>query len=98
MGRGSVRLVATLVSLALGACATAHRTPQAAPPDGARMPKESLKARLGDPNVVVIDVRREDEWAETRHKISGAHHESFSGVASWAGNYPKTKEIVLYCA
>lgn len=73
----------------------------AAPPAGAggeapRMAKEELRPLLGDPDVVVIDVRIGGDRAPTR--IPGSVYENASDVESWAGKYPKGKRIVLYCA
>jgi len=66
--------------------------------DAPRMSKEELKSRLGDKDIVLIDVRTDRDWANSDSKIRGAVREEPLDVAMWAGKYPKEKTIVLYCA
>ena len=66
--------------------------------DVPRMPIGELNARLGDPALVVIDVRQAADWEASPVKIKGAIREDFRNVSDWASNYPKDKTIVLYCA
>lgn len=66
--------------------------------DVPRMELDELKARLGDPAVVVIDVRQPGDWNASPSKIKGAIREDSASVAKWASNYPMDKTIVLYCA
>ncbi len=61
-----------------------------------RMTKEELKGLLGNPDVVVLDVRFDAGLAPKR--IAGAVHEDPKNVESWAGKYPRKKRIVLYCS
>jgi rhodanese-related sulfurtransferase len=63
-----------------------------------RMTKEELKALLGDPNLVVLDVRTQGDWTPTEEKITGAIRENPDGFESWAATYSKEKTLVLYCA
>ena len=63
-----------------------------------RMEKEQLKAQLGNPDVVVLDVRTFADWVMTKEKIKGAVRENPRNVEDWSGKYPKDKTIVLYCA
>jgi rhodanese-related sulfurtransferase len=67
-------------------------------PDIPRITKEELKSKLGDPAVIILDVRVENQWKESPNKILGAIHENATEVKSWAGKYRKDKTIVLYCA
>jgi predicted sulfurtransferase len=62
-----------------------------------RMQVEELNARLGDPSVVVIDVRTAGDWEGSPFKIKGAIREASKSVSDWASNYPNDKTIVLYC-
>lgn len=64
----------------------------------ARMEKDELKARLSSSGIVVIDVRREQDWDESSRKIAGALRENPGASQEWAGKYPKGKTLVLYCA
>lgn len=60
---------------------------------------EELKALLDDPDTIIIDVRQEEGWQQSDRKIKGAVHEDpMKEEGSWAGKYPKDKNIVLYCA
>jgi len=63
-----------------------------------RITLEDLKAELGSPDLVVIDVRTDKDWKESDRKIAGAFREDSSTPQKWAGNYAKEKKIVLYCA
>jgi predicted sulfurtransferase len=73
-------------------------TAAAASADAPRMSKEELRSRLGDKDIVIIDVRIGRDWANSDFKIRGAVREDPQAVASWAGKYAKKKPIVLYCA
>ncbi len=66
--------------------------------DVPRMQMDELKARLGDPALVVIDVRQTGDWDASSTKIKGAIREEYRSVSDWASNYSKDKTIVLYCA
>ena len=63
-----------------------------------RITKEELKQRLGDPDVVIVDVRAGRDWSKSDRKISGAVREEPDDADAWATRYPKDKLIVLYCA
>ncbi len=63
-----------------------------------RMTKEELKALLGDPTVVILDVRARSDWKRSQQKIKGAIRENPKRFDSWADKYSKDKTLVLYCA
>jgi rhodanese-related sulfurtransferase len=63
-----------------------------------RMTKDELKAMLGNPDLVILDVRTQSDWKGSDLKIQGAIREDPESVKSWAGKYPKNKTLVLYCA
>ena len=64
-----------------------------------RMTKEELKSLLGNPDVIIMDVRVEEEWKEGKWKIQGAVREdSEKDINSWANKYPKDKTLVFYCS
>jgi hypothetical protein len=65
-------------------------------PEIPRITKDQLMDKLGDPEVIIIDVRPEQQWNSAKLKIVGAIHEDPAAIESWAGNYPKDKTIVLY--
>lgn len=63
-----------------------------------RMSKEELKSMMGDPKVIIIDVRTGSDWNESKLKIKGAVREEPRNANSWAGKYDKHQTYVLYCA
>jgi hypothetical protein len=66
--------------------------------DAPRMTKDDLKAMLGNPDLVIIDVRFGKDWTESDLKIKGAVREDPEAFGSWANKYPKGKTLVFYCA
>jgi hypothetical protein len=58
--------------------------------------KEELKALLGKPEVVVIDVRTLWDRKMSLKQIKGAVREDPGAVKSWAKKYSQEKTIVLY--
>jgi hypothetical protein len=65
-------------------------------PDVPRITKENLKPILGNPNVIILDVRLLDQWKEAELKIPGAIYEDPGEVDSWLEKYPKDKTLVFY--
>jgi hypothetical protein len=63
-----------------------------------RMTKEDLKPLIGDPNVILIDVRSMGDWNKDTLMIKGAIREDPVDVASWMDKYPKEKTFVFYCS
>ena len=62
------------------------------------MSTEELKSRLGDADLVILDVRGSWDLVKSDNKIAGSVRAEPGGAKQWAGNYPKEKTIVLYCA
>ena len=83
-------ILATILPLAASFTAGAASVP--------RMATDELKSRLGDTDLVVLDVRANRDWSKSQEKIAGAERVSPSEVNQWAKNYPKEKTIILYCA
>ena len=61
-----------------------------------RMPKEELKALLGNPDLIIIDVRLHKDWTGSDLKIKGAVREDPEAVETWGQKYPKDRTFVLY--
>jgi hypothetical protein len=61
-----------------------------------RISKEELKAKLGRPEVVVIDVRTVWDRKMSLKQVKGAVREDPGAVESWAKKYSRDKTIVLY--
>jgi hypothetical protein len=94
MKRKGVGLAVLLAwSLFLG-CATVDVRSQEVP----RMGIEELKGKLGQADLVVIDVRAGGDWAESKVKIQGAVREDPGKISDWLGKYSKEKTLVFYCA
>ena len=89
-----VSLMLALLVLGSSGCAAPAKI---AAGDVPRMQVDELNARLGDPSLVVIDVRAAGDWEGSSTKIKGAIRETSKSVSDWASNYPKDKTIVLYC-
>jgi rhodanese-related sulfurtransferase len=66
--------------------------------DGHTMTKEHLRSMLGKPDVIIIDVRTNYDWDNSKVKIPGAVREEGMKFGSWMNKYPKDKTIILYCA
>jgi len=63
-----------------------------------RMSIEELKSMLGNPDLVVVDVRRGGDWTSSKVKVKGAVREDPEKVDTWMSKYPKDKTLVFYCA
>ncbi len=64
-----------------------------------KVTKEELKLMLGDPDVIILDVRLSNDWEQSKSKILGAIREDPEGdVKTWGDKYPKDKTFVFYCS
>lgn len=63
-----------------------------------RMTIEDLSKKLGDADIVVLDVRAEKDWNKSDSKIKGAKRMLPGSVGEWAPGLDKSKTYVLYCA
>lgn len=72
------------------ACSSAAEAP--------RVDKDTVKGWLGNPQVIIVDVRAGDDWQDSKTKIKGAVRQDPKAVQTWAASLPKEKKIVLYCA
>jgi rhodanese-related sulfurtransferase len=66
--------------------------------DVPRMTKDELKALLGNPELIILDVRLGGDWKDSDLKIKGAVREEPRDMESWANKYSKDKTLVLYCS
>ena len=66
--------------------------------DAPRISKDELKAKLGSPDLILIDVRTRKDWDMSSEKIAGALRMDPEAFDDWSGTLAKEKEIVLYCA
>jgi hypothetical protein len=91
MSRNKLAILTVLLGLlVIGAAET--------PPDekAPRMTKEQLKSMLGSPDLVVVDIRLEEQWRFSNRKIPGAVHENPAVPSTWMDKYPKDKTLVFY--
>jgi rhodanese-related sulfurtransferase len=63
-----------------------------------RITAEELAAKLGSPDLVVVDVRTGKDWDAGKTKIKGAARQDPRAAADWAKTYDRSKLYVLYCA
>ena len=70
----------------------------AAAQEAKRMTIEELKGMLGNPDLVIVDVRRDGDWNSSAIKVKGALREDPEKVDTWMNKYPKDKTLVFYCA
>ena len=87
---GAMVMVAGLMLAFSWACSAA--------PEAPRIDKDTVKGWLGNPQVVIVDVRAGDDWKDSKTKIKGAVRQDPKAVQTWAASLPKDKKIVLYCA
>jgi hypothetical protein len=62
------------------------------------MTKEELNSLLGNPDLTILDVRRNGHWTSSDLKIRGAVRENPNEIELWADKYSKDRKMVLYCA
>lgn len=64
-----------------------------------RITKEQLLPMLGNPDVIILDVRQPKDWNGSQSKIKGAVRlEPTKDAASAINKLPKEKTIVFYCS
>jgi hypothetical protein len=62
-----------------------------------RITKEELKARMGSPDLVILDVRSAYDLDSSKVKIKGSIREDPYKLGTWINKYPKEKTIVFSC-
>ena len=88
---------AVLAALVLTVVSAAVPPPSPAEEGAPRISARVAAALLGNPEVVVIDVRRGSHYEESSSRVKGAVRESEKDI-SWSGKYGKDKILILYCA
>jgi hypothetical protein len=67
--------------------------------ESARITKEQLFSMMGNPDVIILDVREPGSYKASQWKIKGAVREDpLRDVKVWAEKYPREKTLVLYCS
>ena len=93
-----MRKLIVLVSMTTVFALAALFAMPAAAQEAKRMTIEELKGMLGNPNLVLIDVRQDSDYKLSKVKIKGAVREVPEKVDTWLSKYPKDKTLVFYCA
>ena len=65
-------------------------------PQAPRISKEEIRDLLAQPDVVLLDVRPEEEWKSGDFKLPGAVHENPLEFASWSSKYSKEMTLIIY--
>lgn len=92
------RRIPAVVAVAFGLVVVGLLRSVAIAADVPRITREELGSKLGDRDIVILDVRRSGDWKASPSKIQGAVREDPADVDSWAAKHPKEKTLVLYCA
>ena len=66
--------------------------------DAPRVTKDQLKEQMGDPDLLIVDVRLGTDWDASEFKIKGAVRVPLEEFLEWAAKYPKDTKMILYCA
>ena len=93
MKKGNIIMIMAIVA-ALAFCFAGA----AGAADVEKMTKEELKSMLGNPDVIIVDVRQPGDYDASGTKIKGAVREDPRAVPTWMAKYPKDKTLVFYCA
>ena len=89
-------IVKMILIMALGASIGCVSATTATNKDSSTITTQELRSILDDPDVVILDVRPEQQWKASELKIRGAVYENPKKVGSWAGKYSKDKMLILY--
>ncbi len=90
--------LAALALIAIGlAAGAAHAETALTPANVQKISIDGLKAQLGNPDWIILDVRTAHDWDDSKTKVKGAIRADFHNPAPWIDKYPKDKTIVFYC-
>jgi rhodanese-related sulfurtransferase len=73
-------------------------TALAAAPEVKLIDAATLKGMLGDPQLLVIDVRTPSAYADSDKKIKTAVRQDPGKVPTWAQKLSRDQKMVLYCS
>jgi rhodanese-related sulfurtransferase len=93
-----MRKVIVLTAIVVAFAVVAVFATPALAQEAKRMSIEELKGMLGNPDLVIVDVRRDEDWTKDKNKIKGAVREDPEKADTWMSKYPKDKTLVFYCA
>ena len=87
-----------LMALSLGFAASSIAGAAFAGDKIERMDIVELRPKLDSPDVLILDVRRGSDWEGSEKMIKNAVRKAYNDVDGWAGEVPKDKTLVIYCA
>lgn len=58
---------------------------------------DELKQLIASSSVVVLDVRRKNDFDTDWARLPGAEWRDPEQTAAWGGSLPKDKEVIIYC-
>ena len=61
------------------------------------LPRTIAPAKLDPDTTLVLDVRREADYAASSETIPGAFWKNPDKIDAWIGAVPKTHDVVIYC-
>jgi rhodanese-related sulfurtransferase len=67
-------------------------------PDVSRVTPKAARSMLGEKDVVILDVRPEEQWSVADMKIARAAHGDPKKIGDWIKKYSPTQTVILYCA
>lgn len=85
-------LVALLLLIALAGYSAMPTTVEQVP----RLTKEAVKEMLGQPDVVIVDIRYIKQYEQSDKKLPGAVFVQPENFDEFVKNHPKDKTYVLY--
>ena len=95
---GRIAVLMCLMAIAVSSIGVSVRSQTLASlADVPRISSDELSAQLGNPDLVVLDVRTKYDWEKSETKIKGAIRVDFYNPSAWTDKYPKEKIIVFYC-
>ena len=90
------RLVACLMFMSVGLLLAMSLVVSAA--EVPRMSTDELKSRLGEADLVILDVRSGRDWGQSDQQIVGSERVNPGEAKQRASQYSKDRVMVLYCA
>ena len=62
------------------------------------MTADELRGELNNPDLLILDVRRDGDWTGSDEKVVGAVRADPKNTGAWPMDTFKGKTLVLYCA
>ncbi len=89
-------LISALVAVLLLIALAGYSAPPSSVEQVPRLTKEAVKAMLGKPDVVIVDIRYIKQYEQSDKKLPGAVFVQPENFDEFVKNHPKDKTYVLY--